>query len=273
MDKIYLKDIEIFANHGVFQEEKTLGQKFILSLELSLDFSKAAKKADLSGSVHYGELCHNVENIFKEETCDLLETLVYKIGQYVLDTYKMVKEVKVCLKKPWAPIGRHLDYAAVETTMSRHKAYIALGSNMGDKEEYIRSAIKAISKIDATKVTKESKLLVTEPWGNEDQEEFLNGVIEIETYISPRELMSNLLAIEKSLNRKREIKWGPRTIDLDIILYDDVISSDEFIILPHPLMHLREFVLKPFCEIAPYAIHPLKNKRVFELLEEIKNNK
>ena len=132
MDKIYLKNIEIFANHGVFQEEKTLGQKFILSLELRLDFSKAAKNGDLSASVHYGELCHNVEKVFNGEVCDLLETLVYKIGAYVLDTYEVVKEVKVSLKKPWAPIGRHLDYAAVETTIARHKAYIALGSNMGN---------------------------------------------------------------------------------------------------------------------------------------------
>ena len=145
MDKIYLKNIEIFANHGVFQEEKTLGQKFILSLELSLDFSKAAKNGDLSASVHYGELCHNVEKVFNGEVCDLLETLVYKIGAYVLDTYEVVKEVKVSLKKPWAPIGRHLDYAAVETIIARHKAYIALGSNMGNKEKYIRKAIEKIS--------------------------------------------------------------------------------------------------------------------------------
>ena len=132
MDKIYLKNIEIFANHGVFQEEKALGQKFILSLELSLDFHKAAKDGDLSASVHYGELCHNVEKVFKEEVCDLLETLVYKVGDYVLDTYEVVKEVKISLKKPWAPISRHLDYAAVETTIARHKAYIALGSNIGN---------------------------------------------------------------------------------------------------------------------------------------------
>ena len=270
MDKIYLKDIEIFANHGVFQEEKTLGQKFILSLELSLDFSKAAKNGDLDGSVHYGELCHNVERIFKEETCDLLETLVYKIGDYVLDTYEIVREVKVCLKKPWAPIGRHLDYAAVETTFARHKVYISLGSNIGDKEQYIKSAINHISNLQGTKVIKESKLLVTEPWGNENQEEFLNGVIEIETYLRPRQLMLSLLSIEKSLDRKREVKWGPRTIDLDIILYDNLVSSDELVILPHPLMHLREFVLKPLAEIAPYAIHPMKNKRVFELLEDLK---
>ena len=179
--------------------------------------------------------------------------------------------VKVTLKKPWAPIGRHLDYAAVETTIARHKAYIALGSNMGNKEKYIRKAIEKISELEGTKVTKESELLVTKPWGKEDQEDFLNAVIEVETYLKPNELMAELLNIESLLERKREIKWGPRTIDLDIILFDDLVSNDEFVILPHPLMHLREFVLQPLCEIAPYAIHPLKNKRAFELLEKIKN--
>ena len=83
--------------------------------------------------------------------------------------------------------------------------------------------------------------------------------------------MAELLRVESILETKREIKWGPRTIDLDIILFDDLVSNDEFVVLPHPLMHLREFVLEPLCEIAPYAIHPLKNKRAFELLEEIKS--
>ena len=271
MDKIYLKDIEIFANHGVFQEEKNLGQKFLLTVELSLDIKEAASTYDLSKSVHYGELCHKVIDVFQEETLDLIESVVNKVANFILDNYSMVKSVKVLLKKPWAPIGRHLDYAAVETIIARHKAYIALGSNMGNKEQYIRKAIEKISELEGTKVTKESELLVTKPWGKEDQEDFLNAVIEVETYLKPNELMAELLNIESLLERKREIKWGPRTIDLDIILFDDLVSNDEFVILPHPLMHLREFVLQPLCEIAPYAIHPLKNKRAFELLEKIKN--
>ena len=267
MDKIYLKDIEIFANHGVFQEEKTLGQKFILSLELSLDIKEAATTCDLTKSVHYGELCHKVIDIFQEESLDLIESVVNKVACFVLDNYSMVTAVKVLLKKPWAPIGRHLDYAAVEITRERHNAYITLGSNMGDRQENFKNAMAKIEEVNGIKITKTSSFIVTEPWGNEDQEEFLNGAIKVETYLTPRELMTELLRIELELGRVREIKWGPRIIDLDIVLYDDVISNDEFIILPHPLMHLRDFVLKPLNEIAPYALHPLKNKRVFELLD------
>lgn len=267
MDKIYLKDIEIFANHGVFQEEKTLGQKFILSLELSLDIKEAATTCDLTKSVHYGELSHKVIEVFQEESLDLIESVVNKVASFVLDDYPMVKAVKVLLKKPWAPIGRHLDYAAVEITRERHTSYIALGSNMGNKEENFKNAMKKIQEINGVKISKVSSFIVTEPWGNQNQEEFLNGAIEVKTYLTPRELMRELLRIENELGRVREIKWGPRIIDLDIVLYDDIVSNDEFVILPHPLMHLREFVLKPLNEIAPYALHPLKNKRIFELLD------
>ena len=100
MDKIYLKDIEIFANHGVFKEEKNLGQKFILSLELSLDIKETAKTCDLTKSVHYGELCHKVIEVFQEESLDLIESVVNKVANFILDNYSMVNGVKVLLKKP-----------------------------------------------------------------------------------------------------------------------------------------------------------------------------
>ena len=266
MDKIYLKDIEIFANHGVFQEEKTLGQKFILSLELSLDIKEAATTCDLTKSVHYGELCHKVIDVFQKENCNLIETVVNKVAMFILDNYYMVKAVKVNLKKPWAPIGRHLDDAAVEMVRERHNAYISIGSNIGDKEKNLNAAIDKLKEVNGVTVSKVSTFIKTEPWGNENPDEFLNGALKVETYLTPKELMTELLRIESELGRVREIKWGPRVIDLDIVLFDDLVSNDEFVIIPHPLMHLRDFVLKPLNEIAPYAIHPLKNKRIFELV-------
>lgn len=272
MDKVYLKDIEIFANHGVFNEEKVLGQKFILSLELSLDFKESAVTGDLTKSVHYGELCHKVEKIFQSEPIDLIETVADRIAKYVLSEYKIVEEVKVTLKKPWAPINRHLDYAAVETTRKRSTAYIALGSNIGDKRKFIEDAISKIDELYYVDVIKKAEIIDTKPWGFEEQDDFLNSAIKVETLLSPKELMTELLRIEKELDRVRELRWGPRTIDLDIILFDNIISNDEFIIIPHPQMHLREFVLEPLNQIAPFALHPLKNKRIFELLKEIKEN-
>lgn len=268
MDKLYLKDVEIFAHHGVFQEEKTLGQKFILSLELDVDLREAAKNNDLSKSVHYGELCHNIEKEFRKDSYDLIETACEKIAEYVLFNYPLVKGIKVLLKKPWAPINRHLDYAAVEVYRKWSTAYLSIGSNIGNKKENIDLALEKINSSKEINITKVSSIIETEPWGYENQDSFLNGAVEIKTILSPKELMEVLLKIELEMKRERVIKWGPRIIDLDIILFDDIVSDDEFVILPHPRMEDREFVLKPLAEIAPYAIHPLLNKRIIKLLEE-----
>lgn len=273
MDKVYLKNVEIFANHGVFKEEKTLGQKFILDIELSLNLEEAGKTGDLTKSVHYGELCHGIEKVFIGESYDLIETAAEKVAEYTLITYPIVQSVKVRLKKPWAPIGRHLDYAAVEIERGWHEGYLSMGSNMGDKRKNLKEAIDKIDSSDDIIVERISSFIVTEPWGYENQEEFLNGALKIKTTLSPKELMKKLLLIEDEMKRERIIKWGPRIIDLDIIFYDDLISEDEYVILPHPRMEEREFVLKPLCEIAPNKIHPVLNKRVFRLLEEIGNSK
>lgn len=273
MDKLYLKDVEIFAHHGVFQEEKTLGQKFILSIELEVDLREAAKNNDLSKSVHYGELCHNIEKEFQKESYDLIETASEKIAEYILFNYPLVKGVKVLLKKPWAPINRHLDYAAVEIYRKWSKVYLSIGSNIGEKKRNIELAIEKLTSIKEIKVNKVSTIIETEPWGYENQDSFLNGAIEISTILSPKELMGVLLNIELEMKRERLIKWGPRIIDLDIILFDDIISDDEFVVIPHPRMEDREFVLKPLSEIAPFAIHPLLKKRVIKLLDELSNLK
>lgn len=266
---MYIKDLELFGYHGVFEEEKRLGQKFIISLELDLDLKFAARTGDLTKSVHYGELCEKVENEFLKESYDLIETAALNLADFILNEYKIINGVKVFLKKPWAPVKKHLDTVEIMIERKRHKAYIGLGSNIGDKEKNLNDAIDKISEQKNIIITKKSTFIVTEPWGYLDQEEFVNGVTEIETTLEPEELMDLLLEIELELKRERLIKWGPRTIDLDILMYDDLISNDEKIILPHPRMHEREFVLKPLNEIAPYLLHPVLNKRVFTLLEEI----
>ena len=271
MDKIYLKNVEIFANHGVFNEEKTLGQKFVLDLELTLDLREAGVTGDLTKSVHYGELCHGIEKEFTRCSYDLIETAAEKIAEYTLCNYPEVKSVKVTLKKPWAPIGRHLDYAAVEIERAWHIAYLSIGSNMGDKKHNLEVAIEKIAEGKDTIVQEISTFIVTEPWGYTDQEEFLNGAVKLKTLLTPRELMQKLLNIESDMKRKRIVRWGPRIIDLDIIMYDDLVSDDEMVILPHPRMEEREFVLKPLCEINPNIVHPLSKKRVFRLLEELQD--
>ncbi|AQR92980.1 2-amino-4-hydroxy-6-hydroxymethyldihydropteridine diphosphokinase [Clostridium saccharoperbutylacetonicum] len=272
MDKMYIRDMELFGFHGVFEEEKKLGQKFILSLELDLNLKLAGRSGDLTKSVHYGELCELVEKEFNREKHDLIETAALKMAECILKEYKIIEGVKVFLKKPWAPIKKHLDTIEIMIEKKRHKAYIGLGSNIGDKEKYLNEAINKISNEESIEVLKKSSFITTKPWGYLEQEDFLNSVIEIETTLEVEELMDLLLEFEAELDRKRTIKWGPRTIDLDIIMYDEIISSNEKVVLPHPRMHQREFVLKPLNEIAPYLMHPVLHKRIFTLLEELTLN-
>ena len=272
MDKMYIRELELFGFHGVFEEEKRLGQKFILSLELDLDLKSAGKTGDLTKSVHYGELCEKVDKEFVRESYELIETVALNLADFILNEYKIINGVKVFLKKPWAPVKKHLDTVEIMIERRRHKAYIGLGSNIGDKDKYLKEAINKISIEKNIEMVKQSSFITTKPWGYLEQEDFLNAIIEIETTLEPEELMDLLLKIEEELDRERIIKWGPRTIDLDIIMYDDLISSNEKVILPHPRMHEREFVLKSLNEIAPYLMHPVLHKRIFTLLDEINSN-
>ena len=269
MDKIHIKDLEIIGFHGAIPEEKVLGQKFILSFELDVDLRKAGKNDDLTKTVHYGELAQKVEEEFTKTSYDLIEKAAEEICEFVLLNYPLVKKVKLLLKKPWAPTRKHVEYVAVEIERKWNKVYIAAGSNLGNKEETLKEAIDKIDKRKDCVVTKVSNFYTTDPVGYEDQDKFVNCVFEIDTLQTPSELMDTLLEVEKDFKRERIIRWGPRTLDLDIIFYDDIISYDEHILIPHPRAHERQFVMKPMCDINPYYVHPIYRKRVMDISSEL----
>lgn len=151
--------------------------------------------------------------------------------------------------------------------------FIGLGSNTGDKIENIKKAIEELGKVPENKVVDVSTLYRTEPVGGVDQDWFVNAVAELETTLSPRELLNTLLDVERGLGRVRNVKWGPRTIDLDILLYDDLIMDEEGLSIPHPLLQERGFVLVPMAEIAPKVIHPRLKKDMSEIMKSIHDNK
>ena len=149
-----------------------------------------------------------------------------------------------------------------------HNVFIAIGTNLGDKEENIRQSIKKMEQ-NNIHIIKKSNVYKTMPYGYKNQPVFLNCVVQAETMLSPEELLYVLLSIEKQMGRKRKIHWGPRIIDLDIIFYDNLIINSSNLKIPHPDMQNREFVLKPLCDIAPNFVHPVLHKTVKELLKEL----
>lgn len=266
MDKIIIKDLEVFANHGVLREENVLGQKFLVSAELSVDTRKPGITDALELSVDYAKVCHFISKYVHDNTYHLIEAVAEHLSLALFANFDLINSVKLCIKKPWAPIGLPMDYVAVEIERSWHRTYVALGSNMGDKLMYLENAVKAIEGDVNCKLLKISDIIVTEPYGPVEQEEFLNGCMMIDTLYTPQELLRFLQRLEQDAHRVREVHWGPRTLDLDILLYDDLVTSDDELTIPHPEMHKRSFVLEPLKQIAPNAIHPLLRQRIRDLI-------
>jgi len=149
-------------------------------------------------------------------------------------------------------------------------AYIGLGSNMGDKLANCHQALKHLGRLGT--IRKVSSFYSTAPVGFEVQDDFINAVAALETDLTPQALLAECLAIEKELGRRRIITWGPRTIDIDILLYGDLVINEPGLALPHPLMQKRRFVLTPFAEIAPEVRHPVLHKTIAELLNELNDS-
>lgn len=203
MDKIHIKNLEVYAHHGVFKEEKVLGQRFLVSADLELSTRTAAKTDDLTASLHYGEVCEQICEFMQTHTYPLIETVAEELAEELLLTRPLLRGITIEIKKPWAPIGLSLETVSVEITRGWHTAYIALGSNMGDTRGYLEQAVKELSGQREIRVKKVSDWLVTKPYGGVEQDDFLNGVMEIETFLPPTELLHVMQSIEQNAHRER----------------------------------------------------------------------
>lgn len=273
MDKITIQGLEVFANHGVYPEETVLGQKFVISAVLYTGIRKAGLTDELAFSVNYGEVSHFIQKFVTEHTWKLLESVAEQLAQALLLRFPAVERIELEIQKPWAPIGLPLNTVSVEISRGWHKAYIALGSNMGDKKGYLDMAVRRLGERADCQVKRVSDYLVTAPYGGVEQDDFLNGALELRTMLEPEELLAALQEIEREANRVREIHWGPRTLDLDILLYDDLVLDTPELQIPHIEMHLRDFVLVPLAQIAPWKRHPLTGKTVGEMAKRLASNR
>lgn len=268
MDKIRIEDLEIYAHHGVMKEENILGQKFLLTLELGVDTYQAGRSDELSDSINYAEVAHFVNAYLKEHTFKLIEAAAEHLAEEILLHFP-VNEIVVEVKKPWAPILLPLSHVSVKIHRKWHTVCLSIGSNMGDTKANLDQAVALLEKEPKIKVTKISDYLITKPYGGVEQDDFLNAALVLKTLLTPPELLEVIGKIEQSLKRERIVHWGPRTIDLDILLYDDLVVREENLTIPHIEMHKRDFVLRPLVEIAPEATHPLLKKTVYQMFTDL----
>ena len=269
MDRIKITGLKVFAHHGVFPEETKNGQDFYVNATLFLHCREAGLSDDLTKSVHYGEVSMFITDFLQEHTYQLIETAAEQTVKALLVAFPLIEKITFELCKPHAPIGLPFENVSVTIERGWHTAYLAVGSNMGEKEAYIKNGISELKEQPDIIVEKVSSMIVTKPYGGVEQDDFVNAAMKIRTLLTPQELLEVLHEIEAHANRKRIIHWGPRTLDLDIIFYDDLVYEDDDLILPHVDMQNRNFVLKPLMELCPNKRHPILKETMTQLYEKL----
>ncbi len=255
-DVIDITGIRAVAIVGALEHEREIAQPLQIDLAVETDLTDAGYSDELGDTVHYGLVSERVVSVVEESKDVLLERLAARIADEVLGIDR-VDAVTVSLTKLRPPIPVDVGTTAVRIRRTRAQAqiplrtsrvaYIALGSNLGDREAYLRSAVDGL-----VEVTAMSNVYETEPVGGpDDQGPFLNMVVEVTTSLDPFALLRRCQRIEAEAMRQRTVRWGPRTLDVDIIAYDDVTMTSEELMIPHPRFAERRFVLAPLSELAP----------------------
>lgn len=259
--------MEFYGYHGVFPEETKLGQKFRLQATLFLNTASAGRKDDLTKSVHYGDAFYVIKEIVEGKPVKLLETLAENITIKLLEMYEMIEECTIQVEKMNPPIPGHTGTVAIEVTRRQliHLAYLSFGTNMGDRMQYLHDALEMLQENGDINVFQQSSIYETKPVGYTDQPAFLNMVVGVKTALTPEDLLAYCQSVEQKLGRVRIIRWGPRTIDIDILLYDQKTIDSCSLQVPHPRMHERAFVLVPLSEINKDLKMPNQAQTVSEL--------
>lgn len=271
LDEIIIENLRVYAHHGVYQEENEKGQNFYVNAVLYTDTRKAGTEDKLALTTDYGVVCEFLHHFICSRAYALIETVAEETAKAILMKFPLLEGITLEIRKPEAPIGPKVESVSVKITRSWHTVCLSLGSNMGERHKYIEDGIKTIESDPLCKDIRVSDLIRSTPYGETNQDEFINGALIMKTLYQPMELLDFLHEIEKAAGRERLIHWGPRTLDLDILLYDDLILHTDRLSIPHLDMINRDFVLQPLTQIAPYRIHPVSGKTVIRLWEEIQN--
>ena len=261
-DKMKLKNWK-FCQPWCLSGRKCAWTKFVISATLFTHTRQAGLTDDLSASINYGEVSHIITQISPENILLSFWKHLQKILQRCCSTLFPVWNRSLKIEKPWAPVGLPLKTVSVEITRNGilHTLLLAL---LWEIKLFIDNGIRGLKK-QRMRIEAVSDYLVTEPYGV-TMDEFLNGSFENAYLLSPEELLERLHQLEQEANRERIIHWGPRTLDLDILFYDQEIIDTADLHIPHPDMQNRDFVLAPMNQIAPYLRHPVLNQTISQLL-------
>lgn len=268
-DKILIENYEVKTCHGVNPEEKVEPQRFLISCELYCDFSEAVQNDDIDKTTSYASVCKLIKAFFCDNCFNLLETLAYGTAERILLAFPLISRADVTVRKPDAPMKGVFDSVGVFVSLLKHEVYLALGSSLGDKEGYLDFAVQQLSEDKKVLSVTESPRLLTEPYGGAAEERFLNSAVRIETVYSPHQLLNRIHEIEQGGERVRTVRWGDRTLDIDILFYDDTVTDDVDLVIPHTDMQNRVFVLEPLSHLCPNKMHPVLQRRVCDMLSDL----
>ena len=260
-DRLEINGLTVTAIVGALPHEREMAQPLRFDLALLVDLRDAGRSDELGQTVHYGEVAERVAAAVRESKDVLLERLADRVAQIVVG-FDRVEAVDLTVTKLRPPIAETVDTTAVTIRRtaadfdvqprSTHRAIVALGSNLGDRQGYLRSAVEELGGIVA-----QSQVFETDPIGGpHDQGAYLNMVIAVDTPLDPFAFMRRCQRIEAAALRQRVERWGPRTLDVDILFFDDVTITSPALTIPHPRLAERRFVLEPLAEIAPERCPP-----------------
>ncbi len=267
--KIIIENYTVEATHGVNPEEKTEAQPFSVSAVLYENILSAAKSDDVDQTTSYSAVCKRIKAFFCDNCFNLLEKLADDTARLILSEFDKIVRAEVTVKKPKAPMKGKFDYVAVSCCREWTRVFLSLGSNMGDRNAYLDKAVEMLKEDKNIRFIKESNRLQNEAYGGVASGEFINSAVEIYTTYKPLELLDAVHNIENECGRVRRERWGDRTLDVDVLFFGNEVYDEGDLIVPHPDMQNRSFVLLPMSELAPNLIHPVLNKRICELLKNI----
>lgn len=271
-DFIKVTNMKVFAHHGVLEEEKRNGQDFYLNAKVYVDMRKVGLTDKLEDTINYDQICIFLAEVFAENVFDTIEAAAEYTVQEIIVNFPTIEAMELEVRKPHAPLTYVPEDISVTIYREWHTVYLSFGSNVGEPFGTINEAITMLKEPYAIRSVKRSDLFMTKPYGPVEQNDFVNGCLEMETYMDPEELVTYIHEIEDYFQRDRSIHWGPRPMDMDIIFFDEYVYNSKSLTIPHADMENRMFVLEPLSQLCPGKRHPVWGKTVEQMRKELLAN-